>query len=115
MRGTNPEAEKDARLRMEARAKLIDPNRPPRFAVHFAEPPTREEVKEEMLTGFTVCDSREAVAQGGGLPETTYTRLAGESLEEFQTRVRADQPANGLPRMIIFWPVKEESAPSPET
>jgi hypothetical protein len=62
------------------------------------------------LPGFTVCDSREAVARGGGLPEKKYERLPGESLDEFQTRVRDDQPATGLPRMVIFFAPEDSPA-----
>jgi len=111
MSGTNREDKKDARLRMEARAKLADPSRHPSFIMVT--------VKPRWENGSIVqppirCDSWVARIDGREI-----RRQLDESYEQFEARVASYLPVNGLPGYAIMEPLESElpvrSAPEATT
>jgi|SRR5580658_7867575 hypothetical protein len=96
MSGTNRKAEKrptveDARLRMQARAKLVDPRRPPNFVCVF-----------ENSSTVKLCDSHVAI-----IGDREIVREPGESYEQFEARVRSEIPVNGMPGLAWMVPDAE--------
>ena len=108
MSGTNREDEKDARRRMEARAKLNDPNVPPVFIMASVEPRWEN---GRIVQPPIRCDSRLAK-----IGDREIHREPDESYEEFQKRVASYLPANGGPYpFIIMIPVETELSQKPAT
>jgi hypothetical protein len=105
MSGTNPEGEKDARRRMEARAKLTDPSRHPSFIFTV--------VKPRLQNGSVIqppirLDSR--IARVGG---REIHREPDETYDEFQARVASYLPVNGLSGYAFMEPTEDELPENP--
>jgi hypothetical protein len=95
----------DARLRMEARAKLADPSRPPNFIMVT--------VKPRWENGSIVqppirCDSWLA-----RIGDRKIHRDSAESYEQFETRVASYLPVNGLSGYAIMEPTEDELPDKP--
>jgi hypothetical protein len=99
----------DARLRMEARARLADPSRPPSFSMVFVEPPERD-AKDNVIGPARECDAWTATMNGGGLPDRNYERRPDESLEQFKARVEEDFSVNSNPQFVLYGLEKEKPA-----
>ena len=108
MSGTNREGKKDAQRRMEARAHLDDPMRPPVYLMAIVDP----NWKDGKLLPPIEPDYN--VAQWG---ERKIYRELGETLEEFETRLLSYMPLR--PPFPFVWldhetvlPEKPATAPT---
>jgi hypothetical protein len=107
MSGTNPEGEKDARRRMEARAKLDDPGRPPNFIMTVVKP--RWENGRIVQPPIRL-DSR--IARVGN---RTVHREPNETYDQFYARVASYLPVNGLPGYATMEPTEDELPENPSS
>jgi hypothetical protein len=60
------------------------------------------------------CDPISARVDGGGLPELSYQRREGETVNAFKSRVYEDLPATTPMRFVTFIPKKDSPGPGRE-